>query len=104
MCCLPEKAHLPAKSGDSALEDLQTRLLNLGDEHGLTSGKAKAANRVVIFEEPEEAKFVVFAQIPPVEKSGFRLSTSRFQPLGWVGPIQKTAFVFREDGRGICSK
>ena len=45
------------KKADGAFEDLKKRLLTLGDEHGFDV-EGESGKLEVIFEEPEEAKFV----------------------------------------------
>jgi len=68
------------KKCDAALEELQRRLLEAGDEHDFDveggSGKLE-----VIFEEPEPAKFVISPNTPLREIWISALSTS-FK-LGW---------------------
>ena len=90
------------KRADSAFEDLKKRLLTLGDEHGFDvageSGKLE-----VIFEEPEEAKFVISPNTPVREIWISALSTS-FK-LGWSDA--RNSFVLEktgEDLRGVMSR
>ena len=90
------------KKADGAFEDLKKRLLTLGDEHGFDvdgeSGKLE-----VIFEEPEEAKFVISPNTPVREIWISALSTS-FK-LGWSEA--RNSFVLEktgEDLRGVMSR
>ena len=90
------------KKCDAALEDLKRRMLEAGDEHGFdvegASGKLE-----VLFEEPEEAKFVISPQTPMREIWVSALSTS-FK-LGWSE--SKNAFVLEktgEDLNGVMSR
>ena len=90
------------KKADSAFEELKKRLLALGDQHGFDvegeSGKVE-----VIFEEPEEAKFVISPNTPVREIWISALSTS-FK-LGWNE--SRNAFVLEktgEDLRGVMSR
>jgi iron donor protein CyaY len=81
------------KKADAAFEELKKRLLELGDEHGFdvegASGKLE-----VIFEEPEEAKFVISPNTPVREIWISALSTS-FK-LGWSD--SRNAFVHEKSG------
>jgi iron donor protein CyaY len=81
------------KKADTAFEELKKRLLELGDEHGFdvegASGKLE-----VIFEEPEEAKFVISPNTPVREIWISALSTS-FK-LGWSD--SRNAFVHEKSG------
>ena len=81
------------KKADGAFEELKKRLLELGDEHGFdvegASGKLE-----VIFEEPEEAKFVISPNTPVREIWISALSTS-FK-LGWSD--SRNAFVHEKSG------
>src|SRR3984893_2561977 len=84
------------KKADVAFEELKKRLATLGDEHGFyvegESGKLE-----VIFEEPEEAKFVVSPNTPVREIWISALSTS-FK-LGWSD--SKNAFVHEKTGENL---
>src|SRR3954462_15136034 len=84
------------KRADTAFEELKRRLLALGDEHGFDveggSGKLEG-----IFEEPEEAKFVVSPNTPVREIWISALSTS-FK-LGWSDA--KNAFVHEKTGADL---
>ena len=68
------------RKADAAFEDLKRRMLTAGDEHGFDvdgeSGKLE-----VLFEEPEEVKFVISPNTPVREIWISALSTS-FK-LGW---------------------
>ena len=81
------------KKCDAAFEELKRRLLPLSDEHGFDvegeSGKVE-----VIFEEPEEATFVISPNTPVREIWISALSTS-FK-LGWSDG--KGAFVLDKTG------
>ena len=63
------------RKADAAFEDLKRRMLTAGDEHGFDvdgeSGKLE-----VLFEEPEEAKFVISPNTPVREIWISALSTS----------------------------
>jgi CyaY protein len=84
------------KKCDAALEDLKRRMLDAGDEHGFdvegASGKLE-----VLFEEPEEAKFVISPQTPMREIWISALSTS-FK-LAWSE--NKSAFVLEKTGEDL---
>src|SRR5580698_8945009 len=68
------------KKADGAFEDLKKRLLTLGDQHGFDV-EGESGKLEVIFEEPEEAKFVISPNTPVREIWISALSTS-FK-LGW---------------------
>jgi CyaY protein len=68
------------RKADAAFEDLKRRLLVLGDKHGFDV-EGEAGKLEVIFEEPEEAKFVISPNTPVREVWISALSTS-FK-LGW---------------------
>jgi iron donor protein CyaY len=76
-----------------AFEELKRRLLRLGDEHGFDV-EGESGKLEVIFEEPEEAKFVVSPNAPVREIWISALSTS-FK-LGWSEA--KNAFVHEKTG------
>src|SRR5207248_9703836 len=65
---------------DAAIEDLQRRMLTASDEHGVDD-EGEARKLEVLFEEPEEAKFVISPNTPVREIWVSALSTS-FK-LGW---------------------
>jgi iron donor protein CyaY len=81
------------RKADAAFEELKKRLLEVGDAHGFdvegASGKLE-----VIFEEPEEAKFVISPNTPVREIWISALSTS-FK-LGWSD--SRNAFVHEKSG------
>ena len=90
------------KKCDAALEDLKKRMLNAGDEHGFDV-EGESGKLEVLFEEPEEAKFVISPNTPMREIWISALSTS-FK-LGWSEA--KNAFVLEktgEDLRGVMSR
>ena len=90
------------KKCDSALEDLKRRMLTAGDEHGFDV-EGESGKLEVLFEEPEEAKFVISPNTPMREIWISALSTS-FK-LGWSEA--KNAFVLEktgEDLRGVMSR
>jgi iron donor protein CyaY len=90
------------KKADSAFEELKKRLLALGDQHGFDV-EGESGKLEVIFEEPEEAKFVISPNTPVREIWISALSTS-FK-LGWNE--SRNAFVLEktgEDLRGVMSR
>jgi frataxin len=90
------------KKADGAFEDLKKRLLTLGDEHGFDV-EGESGKLEVIFEEPEEAKFVISPNTPVREIWISALSTS-FK-LGWSEA--RNSFVLEktgEDLRGVMSR
>src|SRR5882672_7412572 len=90
------------KKADAAFEDLKKRLLNAGDAHGFDV-EGESGKLEVIFEEPEEAKFVISPNTPMREIWISALSTS-FK-LGWSGT--KNVFVLEktgEDLNGVMSR
>ena len=90
------------KKADSAFEDLKKRLLTLGDEHGFDV-EGESGKLEVIFEEPEDAKFVISPNTPVREIWISALSTS-FK-LGWSEA--RNSFVLEktgEDLRGVMSR
>src|SRR3954453_4438127 len=84
------------KKADTAFEELKRRLLALGDENGFDVEGARGKLEV-IFEEPEEAKFVVSPNTPVREIWISALSTS-FK-LGWSDA--KNAFVYEKTGEDL---
>jgi iron donor protein CyaY len=84
------------KKADAAFEDLKKRLLTLGDEHGFDV-EGQSGKLEVIFEEPEEAKFVVSPNTPVREIWISALSTS-FK-LGWSA--ERTAFILAKTGEDL---
>ena len=84
------------RKADAAFEDLKKRLLILGDEHGFDV-EGESGKLEVIFEEPEEAKFVISPNTPVREIWISALSTS-FK-LGWND--RKQAFVHEKSGEDL---
>jgi len=90
------------KKCDAAMEDLKRRMLGAGDVHGFDV-EGESGKLEVLFEEPEEAKFVVSLNTPMREIWISALSTS-FK-LGWSE--SKNAFVLEktgEDLNGVMSR
>src|SRR6202165_1115172 len=77
-CMLEEKDF--QRKADAAFEELKRRMLTAGDEHRC-DGEGESGKLEVIFEEPEEAKFVISPNTPVREIWISALSTS-FK-LGW---------------------
>jgi CyaY protein len=84
------------RKADAAFEDLKRRLLTLGDEHGFDV-EGESGKLEVVFEEPEEAKFVVSPNTPVREIWISALSTS-FK-LGWSD--SKNAFILEKTGENL---
>src|SRR5260370_2614799 len=84
------------RKADAAFDDLKRRLLTLGDEHGFDV-EGESGKLEVIFEDPEEAKFVVSPNTPVREIWISALSTS-FK-LGWSD--SKNAFVLDKTGENL---
>jgi iron donor protein CyaY len=84
------------RKADAAFDDLKRRLLTLGDEHGFDV-EGESGKLEVIFEEPEEAKFVVSPNTPVREIWISALSTS-FK-LGWSEA--KNTFVSEKTGENL---
>ncbi len=84
------------RKADAAFDDLKRRLLTVGDEHGFDV-EGESGKLEVIFEEPEEAKFVVSPNTPVREIWISALSTS-FK-LSWSG--SKNAFVLEKTGESL---
>jgi iron-sulfur cluster assembly protein CyaY len=84
------------RKADAAFDDLKRRLLTLGDEHGFDV-EGESGKLEVIFEEPEEAKFVISPNTPVREIWISALSTS-FK-LGWSDA--KQAFVREKTGENL---
>src|SRR3979411_971291 len=93
-CMLDEKDF--QRKADSAFEELKRRMLGLGDEHGFDV-EGESGKLEVIFEEPEEAKFVISPNTPVREIWISALSTS-FK-LGWNEP--RNAFVHEKTGEDL---
>src|SRR5882762_2902064 len=60
-CMLDEKDF--QRKADSAFEELKRRMLTAGDEHGFDV-EGESGKLEVIFEEPEEAKFLISLNAP----------------------------------------
>jgi CyaY protein len=84
------------RKADAAFEDLKKRLLALGDDHGFDV-EGEAGKLEVIFEEPEEAKFVISPNTPVREIWISALSTS-FK-LGWNAA--RNTFVHEKTGEDL---
>ena len=84
------------KKADAAFEDLKKRLLLAGDVHGFDV-EGESGKLEVIFETPEEMKFVVSPNTPVREIWISALATS-FK-LGW-SPAQN-AFVLEKTGEDL---
>ena len=84
------------RKADSAFDDLKRRLLTAGDEHGFDV-EGESGKLEVIFEEPEEAKFVVSPNTPVREIWISALSTS-FK-LSWSD--SKNAFILEKTGENL---
>ena len=86
------------KKADTAFEDLKRRLLLLGDEHEFDV-EGEGGKLEVIFEEPEQTKFVISPNTPLREIWISALSTS-FK-LGWSET--KNAFVLDKTGEDLVA-
>jgi iron donor protein CyaY len=86
------------RKADVAFEELKRRLLALGDEHGFDV-EGESGKLEVIFEEPEEAKFVISPNTPVREIWISALSTS-FK-LGWSD--SRHSFVLERTGEDLHS-
>ena len=84
------------RKADAAFDDLKKRLLILGDEHGFDV-EGESGKLEVLFEEPEEAKFVISPNTPVREIWISALSTS-FK-LGWSEA--KGAFILEKTGEDL---
>ena len=84
------------KKADSAFLELKKRLLVLADVHGFDV-EGESGKLEVIFEEPEEVKFVVSPNTPIREIWISALSTS-FK-LGWSD--SRNAFVLEKTGEDL---
>jgi len=90
------------RKADAAFDDLKKRLLTLGDAHGFDV-EGESGKLEVIFEEPQEAKFVISPNTPVREIWISALSTS-FK-LAWSA--SRNAFVLEktgEDLHGVMSR
>ena len=81
---------------DAAFDDLKKRMLTAGDEHGFDV-EGESGKLEVIFEEPEEAKFVISPNTPVREIWISALSTS-FK-LGWN--VSRNSFVLEKTGEDL---
>jgi iron donor protein CyaY len=93
-CMLDEKDF--QRKADAAFEDLKRRMLTAGDEHSFDV-EGESGKLEVIFEEPEEAKFVISPNTPVREIWISALSTS-FK-LGWNE--SRNAFVHEKTGEDL---
>ena len=93
-CMLDEKDF--QRKADAAFEDLKRRMLTAGDEHGFDV-EGESGKLEVLFEEPEEAKFVISPNTPVREIWISALSTS-FK-LGWNDARQ--TFVHEKTGEDL---
>jgi iron donor protein CyaY len=93
-CMLDEKDF--QRKADSAFDELKRRMLTAGDEHGFDV-EGESGKLEVIFEEPEEAKFVISPNTPVREIWVSALSTS-FK-LGWNE--SRNAFVHEKTGEDL---
>jgi iron donor protein CyaY len=93
-CMLDEKDF--QRRADAAFEDLKRRMLTAGDEHGFDV-EGESGKLEVIFEEPEEAKFVISPNTPVREIWVSALSTS-FK-LGWNE--SRNAFIHEKTGEDL---
>ena len=84
------------KKCDAALEELKRRMLTAGDAHGFDV-EGESGKLEVLFEDPEEAKFVISPNTPMREIWISALSTS-FK-LGWNEA--KNAFVLEKTGEDL---
>jgi frataxin len=84
------------RKADAAFDDLKKRMLTLGDEHGFDV-EGESGKLEVIFEEPEEAKFVISPNTPVREIWISALSTS-FK-LGWSE--SRNLFVLEKTGEDL---
>jgi CyaY protein len=84
------------RKADAAFENLKRRMLTAGDAHGFDV-EGESGKLEVLFEEPEEAKFVISPNTPVREIWISALSTS-FK-LGWNDARQ--AFVHEKTGEDL---
>jgi iron donor protein CyaY len=84
------------KKADAAFEELKQRLLILGDEHGFDV-EGESGKLEVIFEEPEEAKFVISPNTPVREIWISALSTS----FKLVWSAARSAFILEKTGEDL---
>lgn len=86
------------RKADAAFEDLKRRLLDAGDKHGFDV-EGESGKLEVLFEEPQEAKFVVSPNTPVREIWISALSTS-FK-LGWSA--SRSSFVLEKTGEDLLA-
>jgi frataxin len=84
------------RKADAAFDDLKKRLLTAGDDHDFDV-EGESGKLEVIFEEPEEAKFVISPNTPVREIWISALSTS-FK-LGWNDT--RATFVLEKTGEDL---
>lgn len=84
------------RKADAAFGELKKRLLILGDEHGFDV-EGESGKLEVLFEEPEEVKFVISPNTPVREIWISALSTS-FK-LGWSE--SRNAFILEKTGEDL---
>ena len=84
------------RKADAAFEDLKKRLLTAGDDHDFDV-EGESGKLEVVFEEPEDVKFVISPNTPMREIWISALSTS-FK-LGWSD--SRNAFVLDKTGEDL---
>jgi iron donor protein CyaY len=84
------------RKADTAFEDLKKRMLTAGDDHDFDV-EGESGKLEVVFEEPEEAKFVISPNTPMREIWISALSTS-FK-LGWSD--SRNTFVLDKTGEDL---
>lgn len=84
------------RKADAAFEELKKRMLAAGDVHGFDV-EGESGKLEVLFEEPEEAKFVISPNTPVREIWISALSTS-FK-LGWSE--SRNTFVLEKTGEDL---
>lgn len=84
------------RKADAAFAELKKRMLVLADEHGFDV-EGESGKLEVIFEEPEEARFVISPNTPIREIWISALSTS--YKLGWSDA--RNAFIHEKSGDDI---
>ena len=84
------------RKADAAFEDLKKRLLTAGDDHDFDV-EGESGKLEVVFEEPEDSKFVISPNTPMREIWISALSTS-FK-LGWSDA--RNAFVLDKTGEDL---
>ena len=81
---------------DAALETLRRRLLQLGDEHGFEV-EGEGGKLEILFDEPEEARFVISPNTP-ARQIWISARATSFK-LGWSD--QASAFVLEKTGENL---